>query len=369
MMKTTLVLAATLTATLAIGCGDGRIGPAASGSANDDGTGGGGSSSTHAGGHSTSSAGGSHASGGGAGDAGGGASSGGGGSAPSLPPSGPAPINIHDYAAGQGMAYCEWLPSNYADNDDLYPVVFTLHGVGEAGQCDANGCTSDSDQALLDKMTANGALKLIKDDPDGHYFLSHPALVFAPQHPSGWYNADTTAAFQSYILSHYRVDTTRIYVTGLSAGGGAVWDWANDQPTFFAAIIPIAGASNPPNGMAASGENNLAVWAFHDFDDPTVAHSATCQWTDAISALESGAAGVDPCASYPGQGGVDNAAADTETALFDANAPAKWTWQTGVVTSGNQLMRFTMYPSGGHDAWTKTYEDNDVWDWLFSHHR
>jgi len=37
--------------------------------------------------------------------------------------------------------------------------------------------------------------------------------------------------------------------------------------------------------------------------------------------------------------------------------------------AGNKSLRFTSYKGVGHDSWTKTYNNQDFYKWLFSHRR
>ena len=51
-----------------------------------------------------------------------------------------------------------------------------------------------------------------------------------------------------YAIKNYEVDKKRIYLTGLSMGGGAVWEYAGADLKYakkLAAIVPICGASYP----------------------------------------------------------------------------------------------------------------------------
>jgi len=47
------------------------------------------------------------------------------------------------------------------------------------------------------------------------------------------------------LLEKYRVLLDKIYVMGLSMGGGGTWDYTIDYGTRLAAIVPISGASWP----------------------------------------------------------------------------------------------------------------------------
>ena len=81
----------------------------------------------------------------------------------------------------------------------------------------------------------------------------------------------------NYALQHYRVDPTRIYLTGLSMGGGATWDYPayggtnGSYAMKIAAILPVSGADTLyRDGSQTIASANLPVYATHNQDDPTV---------------------------------------------------------------------------------------------------
>ncbi len=122
----------------------------------------------------------------------------------------------------------------------------------------------------------------------------------------------------------YRVDSTRIYITGLSTGAEGAWAYAIARPHVVAAIVPISGTGSP-RGICVMRE--VAVWAFHgelDRDEP-LGHEA--RLVDALNA----------CQPPPGE-------------------PA----------------RLTVYPDAGHEVWSRTYDGSggyDIYGWLLAHHR
>ena len=75
----------------------------------------------------------------------------------------------------------------------------------------------------------------------------------------------------SYAENTYRINRNRIYVCGLSMGGGGTWDYTWTEGQGIAAIVPISGASWPTTQKgAAIADDSVAVWAFHNDNDPTV---------------------------------------------------------------------------------------------------
>jgi predicted peptidase len=122
------------------------------------------------------------------------------------------------------------------------------------------------------------------------------------------------------VLTDYRVDATRIYLTGLSMGGEATWRFALHRPDTFAAIAPLAAYLSQADTLRMERIKNLPVWAIHGADD-TVAPLALGQSpVDALKAV-----------------------------------------------GGN--VRFTVLAGHGHDVWTDTYSDPAFYDWLLRHQK
>ncbi len=166
----------------------------------------------------------------------------------------------------------------------------------------------------LDLLKRNGPPKLIAE---GRRF---PFVLVSPQCPKGgWWEAEALNALLEKVIGLYSIDADRVYLTGLSMGGWGTWDLAIRHPERFAAAIPICGAGAQPY---AAGKRlaNVPVWAFHGAKDRLVPMELSQMSVDRVKK-----AGGDA--------------------------------------------RLTVYPEAGHDAWTETYNNPAVWDWLLSHKR
>ncbi|NEA42001.1 PHB depolymerase family esterase [Streptomyces sp. SID11385] len=200
------------------------------------------------------------------------------------------------------LSYLLHLPEEYdADPARTWPLVLFLHGAGERG-------------VDLEAVTSHGIPKLAEG---GREF---PFVVASPQCPasSQWVPEVTMLArLLDEVEAEYRIDPSRIYVTGLSMGGYATWSLAVRYPERFAAVAPVCGGLwlQSPDPI-----RDVPVWAFHGEEDDVVPirHSE-----EIVTALE--ALGAD--------------------------------------------VRFTRYPGVGHDSWTATYDDPALYDWLLSHRR
>jgi hypothetical protein len=162
--------------------------------------------------------------------------------------------------------YYEWLPDTYSTTKK-YPLILFIHGLGELG----NGSSQDLNNIIC------GLPASIKS-----YGFPYEAVVVCPQF-MGWPAASHTSAVLDYCLKTYSIDPNRIYVTGLSMGGGATWDLASVSDK-IAAIAPVCGAASPTSeGIFNMVKNNVAVWAFHAQDDPIVGSSNTHGWVDGLN--------------------------------------------------------------------------------------
>ena len=128
------------------------------------------------------------------------------------------------------------------------------------------------------------------------------------------------------LISKYRVDTNRIYLTGLSMGGFGTWSLGTRHPERFAAIAPICGGGEVIDVLLstktkAEALKSLGVWAFHGAKDPVVALAESERMVAALK------------------------------------------------RAGATDVRLTVYPEAGHDSWTATYEDPKLYEWFLSHRR
>ncbi|MCE0523940.1 MAG: dienelactone hydrolase family protein [Methylacidiphilales bacterium] len=154
------------------------------------------------------------------------------------------------------------LPQGYdADAGKHWPLILYLHG----------GVQRGTDLKLVRKSGVAGLIAKGKQIP---------AIVISPQ--CSWHQDwDTPVLSQllDEVCAKYRVDPDRIYLTGISGGGDAVWSLALEYPDRFAAIAPIAGEGDP---MDAARIKNLPVWAFEGQKDTVVPPSQVVGMVDAI---------------------------------------------------------------------------------------
>src|SRR5690606_8558959 len=157
-----------------------------------------------------------------------------------------------------GTCFYEYLPPDYNSNNNDYPIVFFFHGIGERGD-------TETDLANVAKF---GPPKHVKD---GYKF---PFILISPQlkrNIGSWQPAYMDEVVE-YVKSYLRIDLSRVYVTGLSLGGGGTWTYSQDARLGqkLAAVAVVCGGYNNPNLACNYGKNNLPVWAFHGDADNVV---------------------------------------------------------------------------------------------------
>lgn len=164
----------------------------------------------------------------------------------------------------------------------------------------------------IQRVAIHGPLKRIREGAD------LPFVIVAPQVPDGQrWTAERLDAVMADVREKYKIDENRMYLTGLSMGGYGAWDYAMSRPGLFAAVAPICGGGQ---AHFACVLRDTPVWAFHGAKDTVVPVERT---REIVRVLE----------------------------RCEAN------------------VRYTEYPDAGHDSWTDTYENPDLYDWFLQQSR
>jgi hypothetical protein len=132
----------------------------------------------------------------------------------------------------------------------------------------------------------------------------------------------------NYATENLRINPNRIFVTGLSLGGGGTWLYASESVSNarrLAGIVPVVGPCQMSNGCNIA-RANLPVLAVHALDDKKASPACT---TNAIKEINSCGATVSP--------------------------------------------NLIMYPTGGHAVWLKRaysvdheYQNPNVYEWMLA---
>lgn len=207
---------------------------------------------------------------------------------------------VYEKNPRHNMGYLLYLPTGYDRTAEKFPLILFLHGSGERG-------------ANLAQVKRHGPPKLVEEGMDLPFVVVSPQLSLDNQK----FDPHALAALLDAVQKLHRIDETRIYLTGLSMGGGGSWQLAALQPDRFAAVVPICGYTDARDGAKLK---RVAVWAIHGDIDGAVPFSETEQMVDAVRTV----------------GG-------------DA--------------------KFTIYHGGGHDVWTSTYGMPEFYEWLLRRRR
>lgn len=174
-----------------------------------------------------------------------------------------------------------------------YPVILALHGGGSYGR-----------DGIL--PTASGFANAIRRNPE-----RFQAVVVFPQSPP-----DGTPGFQGLgerialaaldkTAKEFATDSSRVYLTGLSAGGNGAWYLAFHHSKRFAAVLVVCGfvsefkgtasglhyppivsaQTDDPHRQIASRLAKLPIWIFHGDADPTVSVEESRRMASALIAV------------------------------------------------------------------------------------
>ena len=203
---------------------------------------------------------------------------------------------------GNEMYYLMYTPEGYDSSSDSWPLVVFLHGSGERGK----------DYELL---RTHGPAKNA-DNPQENDL---PFLILSPQLDSkfrGW-QVEHLSALLDNTIEDYRVDKSRIYLTGLSMGGYGTWAWAFQEPERFAALAPICGGGDPSKVDIIK---DVPVWVFHGARDQVVTLDKSQKMVDALGRIDGD-------------------------------------------------VRFTIYPTLGHVSWDEAYDSGILYQWFMNQRR
>lgn len=202
----------------------------------------------------------------------------------------------------ENLDYYLYFPQDYEKEvEKEFPLLLFLHGGGEAGD-------------TLGALKKNGPPKLIVE---GKQF---PFLILAPQNPHRrkWWNTRALNQLLDSVVASNRVDPKRIYLTGLSRGGGAAWEMAVQYPEKFAALAVVCGMAPLP--YASWIDKEMPIWVFHGEKDKSIPISESENMVKRLQSM-----------------GYD--------------------------------VQFTRYPNVGHDAWTQAYTTEALYEWFVNQQR
>lgn len=178
------------------------------------------------------------------------------------------------------------------------PLIVFLHGSGERGN----------------------NLEIVKSHSPFTYknLIKEPVAILAPQCPENtWWDTITVYALIKEIQAKYKIDPSRIYLTGLSMGGWGTLKLAMEHPEMFAAVVSVCAPTDRVMYANIQQYKNLNIKIFHGGMDDVV---------------------------------LPENAFNFYQALHPVNPSAE----------------LTIFPNDNHNSWDSTYSNPKLYEWMLS---
>ena len=193
----------------------------------------------------------------------------------------------------KSMSYILDLPN---DAKSKLPLIVFLHGSGERG-------------ANLEMVKAHSPFtykNLIKE----------PVAILAPQCPENtWWDTQAIYFLIKEIVQKYKIDESRIYLTGLSMGGWGTLKLAGEHPEMFAAVAPVCAPTDRVMRASIHNYKEMNIKIYH--------------------------------------GGMDNV-------VLPENAFNFWMALHPV----NPKAELIVFPNDNHNSWDSTYSNPEFYQWM-----
>jgi predicted esterase len=207
------------------------------------------------------------------------------------------PITVGTYFTGT----LEWLPEGYdPTGTTTYPVFIYLHGqlaVGNGSPEQLCRLFTDQDQSLPSQLE-NGVWPATIT-PGGGTGTPMKYIVLSPQYNnydfdhSAYPQGDHVEELITYLLTKYKINPNRIYLTGMSAGANIVMEYAGSSLERAQRVAAVSAASlcAPLLPNNESGGENIAnamlpVWMVHCETDDPCKIERPAGWDSAINVNE-----------------------------------------------------------------------------------
>jgi hypothetical protein len=245
------------------------------------------------------------------------------------------------------MNYRLLFPLSYqAEYSPGYPIVLILHGAGEAGNCWGNTCywsTTAWDPNVNDPAAPSTNLALLNNDRNlfhgGKFHLdavkaagtrlpndpsmpsnAFPGFVLFPQSLNGWsqpQKVEEAIKLLRLIMKKYKIDKNRIYIHGLSNGGGGVNQALKRAPWLFASAATMSAVSDGQIVLhnQVNEVKKIPLWVFQGGQDTNPTPSKTFNFVKKMR---------------------------------DAGAD----------------IRYSLYPALGHGTWNTAFKEPDFLTWI-----
>lgn len=221
---------------------------------------------------------------------------------------------------GQVLRYRWHFPDELQPGERV-PLLIFLHGAGERGDDNEKTLVHGARDFVSGKLQSlQKCAVLIPQCPEGQQWVNVPWIDDAHTIPKEASDAlKLVKQLMDEVCESNTIDKQRIYLTGLSMGGFGVWDLVSRYPNQFAAVVAICGGGDSDEDVVTRFKH-VPIWVFHGDADETVKVKRS---RDMVAALN--AVGGHP--------------------------------------------KYTEYANTGHNSWTVTYANPELYRWILSHRR
>ncbi|MFN1215840.1 prolyl oligopeptidase family serine peptidase [Chryseobacterium kwangjuense] len=178
------------------------------------------------------------------------------------------------------------------------PLILFLHGSGERGN----------------------NLEMVKAHSPFTYknLIKEPVAILAPQCPAdSWWDTITVYNLIKEIQKKYKIDASRIHLTGLSMGGWGALKLAQEHPEMFASVVSVCAPTDFPMYANINQYKGLNMKIFH--------------------------------------GGMDDIVLPENAFNFYQR-----------LHPVNPSAELIIFPNDNHNSWDSTYSDPKLYEWMLS---
>jgi hypothetical protein len=188
------------------------------------------------------------------------------------------PYHVNDRVGPHDVHYFLGVPKGY-DRAKPWPLVIMLPSATPFVSATASKLKMDADSVA--KVYTDWINDELRKHPDAVVVMPLLNLTY------GWgpsYEGMNSVIQSTYhAASRVNVDPKRVYLVGHDMSGHAVWNLGLHYTTYFAAIMPLAGAASGDwQRIRLMNLRNTYVVAWHDADDPVIKVDASRQLVNVL---------------------------------------------------------------------------------------